>query len=205
MSDMETLPAARLSKATAAVAAAPLEAATGGVGAPALAGTELAPPGEYLSFRLGDEDYGLPILDVQEIRSYEPPTRIAGASPEVLGVVNLRGIIVPVIDLRRVFGCSSADIGPLTVVIVLGLPMRTVGVVVDAVSDVVDVSAAHLRPPPALQRTGSGGGMAITGMACLPAQASSASGAAGGADASVGRMVQLLSAERLAASVGNHG
>lgn len=132
------------------------------------AGRAHALPGEYLSFRLGAEDYGVAILDVKEIRSFEAPTRIADAPDAVLGVVNLRGSIVPIVDLRRVFGCETRDISPLTVVIVLGLGNTTLGVVVDAVSDVVNVAEGQLRPPPRIGSATGSSASAITGLACLP-------------------------------------
>jgi purine-binding chemotaxis protein CheW len=106
------------------------------------------PSGEYLSFRLGQEEYGIDILRVQEIRSYEPPTRIAGSPAFLKGVVNLRGVIVPIIDLRLKMGCDSAEFGHFTVVIVLNVKGRVVGVVVDAVSDVLELAGDAVRPAP---------------------------------------------------------
>ncbi|MEY2687851.1 MAG: chemotaxis protein CheW, partial [Pseudomonadota bacterium] len=83
--------------------------------------------GEYLTFRLGAEEYGIDILKVQEIRSYEVPTRIANSPPFLKGVVNLRGVIVPIIDLRIKLGCAEAELNALTVVIVLNIKGRVVG------------------------------------------------------------------------------
>jgi purine-binding chemotaxis protein CheW len=103
---------------------------------------------EYLTFRLGAEEYALDILKVQEIRKYEAVTAIAGAPPYLKGVVNLRGIIVPVIDLRTLLGLPKADYTAFTVVIVLNLGRRTVGVVVDSVSDVTELRGEHVRPAP---------------------------------------------------------
>src|SRR3989338_10479632 len=80
---------------------------------------------EYLTFRLGDEEYGIDILKVQEIRGYENPTRIANASHFLKGVVNLRGTIVPIVDLRLRFGCASAEYNAFTVSIVLHIGHRT--------------------------------------------------------------------------------
>jgi purine-binding chemotaxis protein CheW len=185
-------------------------AASESLRAPPSVGAITAQPGEYLSFQLGGQDYGLPILEVKEIRSFETPTRISGAPPEILGVVNLRGVIVPVIDLRLMFGFKRADIGPLAVVIVLSLRTRTVGVVVDAVSDVVDVGPASLRPPPALRLAVTGCAPAITGLACLQSAAAGAATGPGAArsgwvaDAgnAPARMVQLLSADQLASGLG---
>ena len=106
--------------------------------------------GEYLSFRLGAEEYGIDILRVQEIRSYEQPTRIASAPDFIKGVVNLRGVIVPIVDLRLKLGCDNADYNDLTVVIVLNVRGRVVGAVVDSVSDVLELGADHLKPAPQL-------------------------------------------------------
>ena len=105
---------------------------------------------EYLAFRLGEEEYGIDILRVQEIRSFEPPTRIAGAPPHLLGVTNLRGVIVPIADLRVKLGCPSAEFGPFTVVVVLNIGQRVVGAVVDSVSDVLRLGAHEIMPAPEL-------------------------------------------------------
>jgi purine-binding chemotaxis protein CheW len=107
-----------------------------------------AVPREMLTFRVGAEEYGIDILSVQEIRSYEPPTRLANAPAFVKGVVNLRGTIVPIADLRLQFGLADSGVGPATVVIVLNVASRVVGIVVDAVSDVVALAAEQVRPAP---------------------------------------------------------
>ena len=104
--------------------------------------------GEFLTFRLGDEEYGIDILRVQEIRSYEQPTRIANAPSFIKGVVNLRGVIVPIVDLRMKLGCASAEYNTFTVVIVLNVKGRVVGAVVDSVSDVLELSADTIKPAP---------------------------------------------------------
>ena len=106
--------------------------------------------GEFLTFRLGDEEYGIDILRVQEIRSYEQPTRIANAPPFIKGVVNLRGVIVPIIDLRLALGCSDVACDGSTVVIVLDVRGRVVGAVVDAVSDVLRLSKDEIKAAPEL-------------------------------------------------------
>jgi len=103
---------------------------------------------EYLTFRLGQEEYGIDILKVQEIRGYEDPTRIANAPSFLKGVVNLRGTIVPIVDLRMRFGCDSAEYNSFTVTIVLHLGQRTIGVVVDSVSDVMNIPSDAVRPAP---------------------------------------------------------
>lgn len=112
-------------------------------------GATAKPGREYLSFRLGAEEYGIDILKVQEIRSYEPPTRIANAPDFVRGVINLRGVIVPVIDLRVKFGCEAA-ITPVTAVIVLAVRGRVIGAVVDSVSDVLQLPEDSIKPVPAI-------------------------------------------------------
>jgi purine-binding chemotaxis protein CheW len=104
--------------------------------------------GEFLTFRLGAEEYGIDILKVQEIRSYEPPTRIANAPAFVKGVVNLRGVIVPIVDLRLKLGCETAEFNSFTVVIVLNVKGRVIGAVVDGVSDVLELSGDTIKPAP---------------------------------------------------------
>lgn len=106
--------------------------------------------GEYLTFRLGEEEYGIDILRVQEIRSYETPTRIANTPEFLRGVVNLRGVIVPIVDLRLKLSCQSAEFNPFTVVIVLNVKGRVIGAVVDAVSDVCELGGDQIKPAPTL-------------------------------------------------------
>ena len=103
---------------------------------------------EFLTFRLGDEEYGIDILRVQEIRSYEKPTRIANAQSFLKGVVNLRGVIVPIVDLRLALGCAEAPYNNFTVVIVLNVGQRVIGAVVDSVSDVLALTTEQMRPAP---------------------------------------------------------
>ena len=107
-----------------------------------------ARPREYLTFRLGEEEYGIDILKVQEIRGYEQPTRIANTPSFIKGVVNLRGVIVPIVDLRLKFNLGSAEYNDFTVVIVLNVANRTVGVVVDSVSDVLELPPGQVKPAP---------------------------------------------------------
>ncbi len=103
---------------------------------------------EYLTFKLGAEEYGIDILKVQEIRGYEAPTRIANAPPFIKGVVNLRGVIVPIVDLRLKFNLGDASYDSFTVVIILNVVGRVVGAVVDSVSDVLELAADQIRPAP---------------------------------------------------------
>lgn len=112
------------------------------------AGSQSKPAGEFLSFKLGHEEYGIDILKVQEIRSYEAPTRIANAPAFVKGVVNLRGVIVPIVDMRLKYGMESAEYNDFTVVIVLNVAKRIVGIVVDSVSDVVALAAEQIKQAP---------------------------------------------------------
>lgn len=105
---------------------------------------------EYLTFRLDQEEYGIDILKVQEIRGYEPPTRVAEAPNFIKGVVNLRGTIVPIVDMRLKFNCAQAEYNSFTVVIVLNLRNRIVGIVVDSVSDVMELPAENIKPAPDL-------------------------------------------------------
>ena len=103
---------------------------------------------EFLTFRLGAEEYGIDILRVQEIRSYEEPTRIANAPHFIKGVVNLRGVIVPVVDLRIKLNCEKVEYNGFTVVIVLNVHGRVVGAVVDSVSDVMELASELIKPAP---------------------------------------------------------
>lgn len=103
---------------------------------------------EYLTFRLDQEEYGIDILKVQEIRGYEPPTRIANAPSFIKGVVNLRGTIVPIVDMRLKFNCSKAEYNAFTVVIILNLRHRIAGIVVDSVSDVMELPPDSLKAAP---------------------------------------------------------
>lgn len=103
---------------------------------------------EYLTFRLGEEEYAIDILKVQEIRGYESPTAIAYAPAFIKGVINLRGIIVPIVDLRIKFGLGTVDYTPFTVVIILNVAKRVIGIVVDSVSDVTSLSSGQIRQAP---------------------------------------------------------
>jgi purine-binding chemotaxis protein CheW len=106
------------------------------------------PVREYLTFRLGREEYGVDILRVQEIRGYDKPTGIANAPAFIKGVVNLRGTIVPIVDLRIKFELDEVKYDQFTVVIILNVAQRVVGVVVDGVSDVVGLAAEQMRSAP---------------------------------------------------------
>lgn len=103
---------------------------------------------EFLTFTLGGEEYAIDILKVQEIRGYDAVTGIAHSPPFIKGVINLRGIIVPIVDLRIKFGVGVVDYTPFTVTIILNVGGRVVGIVVDAVSDVLSLDPAQLCEPP---------------------------------------------------------
>ena len=108
----------------------------------------IAASGEYLTFTLGQEEYGIDILKVQEIRGYDAVTKIANAPPFIKGVINLRGVIVPIVDLRIKFNLGNPTYDQFTVVIILNIGKRVMGVVVDGVSDVIQLSSDNLRPSP---------------------------------------------------------
>ncbi|CNH37051.1 chemotaxis protein CheW [Yersinia pekkanenii] len=103
---------------------------------------------EFLIFTLGDEEYGIDILKVQEIRGYDQVTRIANTPAFIKGVTNLRGVIVPIIDLRVKFAQKGVSYNENTVVIVLNFDQRVVGIVVDGVSDVLSLTTEQIRPAP---------------------------------------------------------
>jgi purine-binding chemotaxis protein CheW len=105
---------------------------------------------EVLTFALGEEEYGIDIQLVQELRGYEAVTKVANAPAHFKGVINLRGVIVPVIDMRIKFNLGEPSYDHLTVVIILNMSGRVVGMVVDAVSDVTDLAAEQVKPPPSV-------------------------------------------------------
>lgn len=153
-------------------------------GAASGAGTMTAPP-ECLAFHLGDEEYAIDLLRVMELRSFEAPTRIAGAGSHILGVLNLRGTIVPIVDLRCRLGLAARYDND-TVTVVSNLRGRTVGVVVDSVNDVVALAAKDVRPAP--EFSGTVDTRHITGIATV-------------AQAERQRMLILLDLETLLTSV----
>jgi purine-binding chemotaxis protein CheW len=103
---------------------------------------------EYLSFTLGQEEYAIDILKVQEIRGYEAVTRIANAPEFIKGVVNLRGIIIPILDMRIKFNLGTPVYNEFTIVIILNIAGRIMGIVVDGVSDVTMLKNDQIKPPP---------------------------------------------------------
>ena len=113
--------------------------------------SETAKPREYLTFRLGAEEYGIDILKVQEIRGYDAVTRVAGAPDFLKGVINLRGVIVPIVDLRLKFHLGDIRYDEFTVVVILNVAGRVVGAVVDSVSDVLELNESQIRNAPDFQ------------------------------------------------------
>lgn len=105
---------------------------------------------EFLSFTLGAQEYGIDILKVQEIRGYDSVTRIANVPEFIKGLVNLRGVIVPIVDMRIKFKLESANYNDLTVVIILNIAGRIIGMVVDTVSDVIMLNKDQIKPAPEL-------------------------------------------------------
>ena len=105
-------------------------------------------PLEFLAFTLGQEEYGIDIQKVQELRGYDTVTRIANAPEHIKGVVNLRGIIVPIIDMRIKFNLGTPTYDQFTVVIILNMASRVMGMVVDSVSDVISLSPEQVKPAP---------------------------------------------------------
>ncbi|WP_288389490.1 chemotaxis protein CheW [uncultured Alteromonas sp.] len=103
---------------------------------------------EYLSFVLADEHYALDIKTVKEIRGYEQVTKIANAPAYIKGVINLRGDIVPIVDLRLKFNVGEATYTEFTIVIMLNIQDRIVGIVVDGVSDVIRLMEDQILAPP---------------------------------------------------------
>jgi purine-binding chemotaxis protein CheW len=103
---------------------------------------------EALAFTLGNEEYGINILKVQEIRGYDAVTKIANAPDFIKGVINLRGIIVPIVDMRIKFNLGSPTYDQFTVVIILNIADRVVGMVVDSVSDVITLNPGQIKPAP---------------------------------------------------------
>ena len=118
---------------------------------------------EVLTFRLGSESYAVDILKVQEIRGVDRVTQIPNTSEFIRGVIDLRGIIVPIVDMRMKFALDSAEYNQFTVVIILNVIDRIVGIVVDAVADVITLSDEQIRPAPELDA--HGGAQYIDGLA----------------------------------------
>ena len=103
---------------------------------------------EFLTFTLGGEEYAIDILKVQEIRGYEAVTRIANAPAFIKGVINLRGLIVPIVDMRIKFNLGEPAYNEFTITVILNLGKRVIGIVVDSVSDVISLDEQQIRPAP---------------------------------------------------------
>lgn len=124
-----------------------------------------ADSGQFLTFTLKNEEYGIEILKVQEIKGFSKITPIPNAPVFVRGVMNLRGTVVPIIDLRARFSMNEKDYDQFTVIIVVNVGSRVVGLVVDTVSDVLNIPTEQIAEPPEL--AGNGDGSCITGMGKL--------------------------------------
>jgi len=111
-------------------------------------GTAADQGNEFLTFTLGKEEYGIEILKVQEIRGYDAVTTLANTPEFIKGVINLRGIIVPIVDMRIKFHLGSVEYNQFTVVIILNVANRVVGMVVDGVSDVITLNPGQVKPAP---------------------------------------------------------
>nr|WP_314899613.1 chemotaxis protein CheW [uncultured Deefgea sp.] len=101
-----------------------------------------------LTFSLGEQNYALDIIKVQEIRGFEPVTQLANLPDHIKGVINLRGSIVPIVDLRIKLGLTTVNYLATTVVVILSLVDRLIGIVVDAVSDAMEITPEQIKPPP---------------------------------------------------------
>ncbi len=108
---------------------------------------------QFLTFNLAEEFYGVDILKVQEIKGYTAVTRIPNTPEYLKGVLNLRGTIVPIVDLRMKFGMGATQPSSFTVVVVVNVRNRVMGFLVDAVSDVLDLDAKEIQAPPELGST----------------------------------------------------
>lgn len=116
----------------------------------AAAAVKVFPPLRVLSFSIGNEEYGVDIQKVQELRGYEAVTTLANAARMLKGVINLRGVIVPILDMRIKLGFDEPTYDSSTVVVILNIAEKTVGIVVDTVSDVMTLTDAQIKEPPAL-------------------------------------------------------
>ncbi len=133
------------------MAAVAVETATNGLNQPVGLTTDGS---QFLTFQLGDELYGVDILRVQEIKGYTTVTKIPNTPDYIKGVLNLRGTIVPIVELRTIFGMPAIDYTMLTVIVVVVVRDRIMGLVVDSVSDVLNISVKDIQPPPAVGAKG---------------------------------------------------
>ncbi len=113
-------------------------------------GSSLQSAQQLLTFSLCEQEFGIEILRVQEIKNYSRVTPIPNSPPNVKGVMNLRGTVIPIVDLRNTLGMPDAEYDKFTVIIVVNIESRVVGLVVDAVSDVMDVNESDIEVPPSL-------------------------------------------------------
>ncbi len=113
-------------------------------------GEASADSNQYLTFSLGSEEYGVDILSVQEIKGYVPTTRMPNSPPEVVGVLNLRGTVVPVVDLRRKFNLEAVTYDQFTVIVVVVVNTKVMGMIVDRVSEVMSIPVSDIQSPDGL-------------------------------------------------------
>ncbi|MBL8215063.1 MAG: purine-binding chemotaxis protein CheW [Bryobacterales bacterium] len=123
---------------------------TGAAAGAAVLDTGAQTGSQCLSFRIGEEEYGIDILRVQEIKGYSNITRIPNTPPHIKGVINLRGAVVPVVDLRAKFSMELMEYTKFTVIILVAVASKTMGLIVDAVSDVLDIKEEDIQAPPEL-------------------------------------------------------
>lgn len=141
---------------------------------PAAAGTAV----QFLTFTIGQDEYAVDIMSVREIKGWTDTTRLPNTPPFMRGVINLRGLIIPIFDLRTRFNMGVTEITPKHVVVILAVGTRTIGILVDAVSDILDVHSGEIQPPPDISADAKD--QCISGLI-----------------SSNGRMVVLLAVERL--------
>jgi purine-binding chemotaxis protein CheW len=142
---------------------------------------DVRPVGQMLTFAIAGETYGIDILAVQEIKAYIPSTPLPNAPPTMCGVINLRGVIIPILNLRRMLGLPEAIFGKYNVIIVVRLRGKVSGLVVDSVADVIDIAASDVHAPPGPAGGGSSSASHVRGLVRVGE-----------------RMVILLEVERLA-------
>jgi purine-binding chemotaxis protein CheW len=144
--------------------------------------TDTASKRQFITFRSGDQDFGADIMAIREIRGWTETTPLPHAPDYVRGVINLRGVVLPVVDLKARLGLGLTEANPKHVIVVVQAGERTIGILVDAVSDILTVTGGEIQPTPELARESDAG--FIEGIAVLSE-----------------RMVTILSMHRMIASL----
>ncbi len=108
---------------------------------------------QFLTFHLDDENYGVDITQVMEIRGWSETTRLPNTPDYVMGIINLRGVVVPVMDIRRRFGMEAATLNDKSVVIILSSTERSIGLLVDGVTDILEVTSSDIKAPPSVSNS----------------------------------------------------